>query len=843
MEKIEKSILNDLDVENYGYKGDNSVNSDLIPYACYYNKRTIITQNNELLQIIKIPSFVSNKSDANFYLLRESLNKSFVKNSTHDNLSFWFQTVRKPVDVIPKNQKYKDYTSEMIIDKWNKHYNWDKQFANEIYITVVISPPDNTVSKSFEIIKAINFSLLKKSRLKEFSEMNEILTRTVDSIMEDLSSYGVRLLSIKKIGELYYSEHLKFFSNIMNGDRNDIKLPVNELSESLLRKKIAFGKSIIQIYDKNESKYAAIISLKYGNMLLLSQLDKIIQLDQEMIITQIVSFVDPKPINDQMMEYFEIISIDEERDMADISEIGSMLPKEKCEDARICCSQILIQIRSYSKEDLNNKIDKFFTTIGKLGLVAVREEMFMPTLFWSQLPSNFNFIKRIHTIPVSNVCAYTSLFNFPTGKLTGNRWGDSMIVLRSTLNTPYFFSFHVEDNGNTVFVGPKNLKKTKYMNIFIISAMKQAKRLFYIDNTDRSKIFINSLGGFYYTITKNDREDKLCINPFLLEHNKENLEFTLNWLSYIIKIRDDGLIQMDENNTKMEQELDKLKEIITTNYDKIKKIGDVLEIAKKEKFENICNSLNKWVSDKHYGFIFNTDKTADLFKKNVIGINLNTIINNEELKIAIFDYIIHSIVSKADGEPAILAIDEGWLLFDNEYFGSQITKFLKKLYSKNIIVVMTASGADSYKTSSIKLSVRKIFPNQILLPNVKATIYQRKIFDITEEESRVLSVMRDDKGNFMLRHGSSVVISSIDFDFLNKEEQNILSSNDLHYNIMDKAKELVKNDEPSVWVPVMFELIKFYNKAKFEEKLKEREKRQIQWEEEKQNVNKNVGNN
>ena len=274
------------------------------------------------------------------------------------------------------------------------------------------------------------------------------------------------------------------------------------------------------------------------------------------------------------------------------------------------------------------------------------------------------------------------------------------------------------------------------------------------------------------------------------------------------------------------------------NYDKIKKIGDIFDIAKKEKFENVCNSLNRWVDPKHYGFIFNVEKTVDLYENNIIGINLNTIVNNEELKITIFDYIIHCIISKANGDPSILAIDEGWLLFDNHYFGNNIAKFLKELYEKNIAVVMTTSGADSYNKSSIQLSVKKIFPTQILLPNVKATIYQRKIFDITEEESRVLSVMRDDKGNFMLRHGSEIVTSSLDFNFLEEAEKNILSSNNLNCNIMEKAKEYAKSSQPSDWIPVMFAMMKFYNKMKFEEKLKEREKRQIQWEEKKQNANK-----
>lgn len=841
MEKLEKNIFDDISGNLYGENGQNFVSKDLIPYACYYNETTIITQNGELLQTIKIPSFVSNKGTANFYSLRDVLNRTFNNNAKDQNLSFWFQTIRKAVDVIPKNQVYTDYTSKTIMDKWNNHYHWDKQFANEIYITIIIAPSDNKVSKSFDFIKAINFTLLCKSKLKEFENMKQILTNTVNSILEDLKNYGAKLLKIKKVGDTFYSEHLKFFSNIINSDRSEIKLPINELSESLLRKKIAYGKNIIQVYNKTGSKYVAIVSIKYCSMIPLSQLDKLIQLDQEMIITQSVSFVDPKPINDEMLKYFETLSASNDPILVNLSDISSMLVTENPEENKIFASQILIQVKANNKEDLNKNVEKLFKVIGRLGLVAVREEMFMPTLFWSQLPANFNFVKRIHSISNENVCAYTSLFNFPTGKLTGNYWGDSMIVLKSALNTPYFFSFHNDKNANTLLIGPKILKKTKYMNLFIISAMKQAKRLFYIDNTNRSRIFINSLGGEYYSITKQESKHKLTINPFILENTQENLEFVTGWLNCIIQRRDDGLVQIDEDSTKINQEWQKLKKIIVNDFSKINKIGDVLEIAKKEKLENICNSLSKWVNPNGYGFIFNNDSTIDIFENNITGINLNTVVNNEEVKVAIFDYIIYNIIIRSNGEPAILAIDEGWLLFDNPYFGSRISTFLKLLYEKNVAVIMTTSGADSYETSSIQLSVKSIFPTQILLPNIKASIYQRKIFNISEEESRVLSVMRDDCGNFMLKHNGNVIISSIDFNFMSNEEQHILSSGNLYYNIMIKAKELINSNDPEHWIPLLFEMIKEYSKVKFEEKLKERERRQIQWEENKQKKNSNQG--
>jgi type IV secretory pathway VirB4 component len=297
------------------------------------------------------------------------------------------------------------------------------------------------------------------------------------------------------------------------------------------------------------------------------------------------------------------------------------------------------------------------------------------------------------------------------------------------------------------------------------------------------------------------------------------------------------MIQIDESSTKLSQELEKLKTLVTENIEKIAKIGDLLEMAKKEKLSNICSSLNKWVNLDEYGFIFNSSNSLDLFSSDVTGINLNAIVNNEELKTAIFDYIVYSIVEKSDGSPSILAIDEGWLLFDNPYFSPRISTLLKSLYSKNIAVIMTTSGADSYETSNIKLSVKNVFPTQILLPNIKATIYQRKIFGITEEESRVLSVMREENGTFLLKHSGNIVVSSLDFSFLTKDEIHILSSNNLYFNVMAKAKELADSDKPEEWLPIMFRLIKEYEKVKLEEKLKEREKRQIQWEEAKQKKN------
>jgi type IV secretion system protein VirB4 len=832
-EKIEKNIINDVDDPSY-MAGSNYVNPELIPYACYYDDKTILTKNGELLQTIKISSFITNSSKKSFYMLRDEINKTFVKNSKNDNLSFWFQTVRKPVDATPQEQEYTNYVSDMMIKKWNSHYKWDEQYANEIYITIILATGNNRMSKSFDFIRAINFSLLKRSKLKEFETAHKLLSTVTNNIIKDLDDYNARYLIIKKINDVYYSEHLKFFSLIINVERKKTKLPLNDLSESLVKRRVAFGKNLIQIYDKTSSIYSCIISLKYCNNIMLSQLDKIIQLNQELIITQSVSFIDKKQVNDEMMKYFEILSLEENPVVLNLSEVVTMMPSDGTDDDRICVSQILIQLRSPNKDDLNNDIKELFKVLGKIGIVAVREEMFAPTLFWSQLPANFNFVKRFQKISVDNVGNYTSLFNFPTGKLINNHWGDCIMVLKSALNTPYFFSFHNDKNGNTLFIGPKYCKKTKYMNLFIMASTKQVKKIFYIDNTNRSRVFINSMDGCYYYITTRNIKRRLLINPFKMEKNGNNINFMLEWLYKIIKRSDDGMIKMGDDKSGLEQEWNKLKNIITGNIEQINKIGDVFDIAKKEKFNNILRSLKKWVSPADYGFIFNEDDTLDLTKDDIIGINLNTIVNNEELKIAIFDYIMYNIIQNATGDPTILAIDEGWILFDNQYFAGKMLDLMKQLYSKNIALVMTVSGADSYEASNIKASVKNIFPTQVLLPSLKVTVYQKKVFNISEEEARILSVMKEENNSIMLKHNGGIVVSSIDFDFMKSEELNIFCNNNIVTNIMLKAKELINSNRAKDWLHLMFTLIQEYNRVKFEQRLKEQEKRQIQWQEAKQ---------
>ena len=74
---------------------------------------------------------------------------------------------------------------------------------------------------------------------------------------------------------------------------------------------------------------------------------------------------------------------------------------------------------------MEKNVTSLMDVLRNLGVVPVKESIFLPVLFWSQLPANFEFIKRQKVINRSELGIFASLCNFPTGRLVNNKWGDA----------------------------------------------------------------------------------------------------------------------------------------------------------------------------------------------------------------------------------------------------------------------------------------------------------------------------------------------------------------------------------------------------------------------------------
>ncbi len=807
---------------------------DFIPYACYIDKQTILTKNADLLMTFKIPSFISNNAKVELFDIRENLRSTLEEFYKNQNISIYFTTVRKKADIIPSGED-KNYLSKQVGEIWNKQNNWYNQFVNEIYITVIISldDPDNLLNPIF-FLASLTQTGVNSMYSKKIDRAHKILKKFASSFLSRMEEYNTIILSMEEEADgVIYSEHMRFFSLLINLEKAYFPITYDSISDIIRTKKMAYGSDMVEVDKNGDKKFASVITLKSFQNLTLSQIDKIIQLPMELIVTETASFVDSKFVASLYDEQKHIVSLSEDVDFAYISGLDDLVSCNTGKFTNYCIGQTSIMVINKNKNDLNLNLKQLYKSLNDVGLVGVKETVYLPTIFWSQLPGNFRYLKRFTIVPTNKLGTYVSLFNFPTGKLKYNHWGNAITIIPTALNTPYFFNFHNQYVGNTVIVGLEDTGKTTIMNFLLSRTSKISPRIFYIDTMRSSEVFINAMGGKYYKINPKVSDDEMFkMNPFMIENTPENEKFLYEFIINLVDFQDDGFIEMGKTETQLKSQYTYIPEIVKEIF-KIKPEERTLErvtsLFNKEETNLIYSKLLIWYKKQQISFIFNHTTNTQL-NNEIIGISLKTIINNQNIIIPVVSYLFNRINTLLNGEPFILAIDNAWKIVDNDYMAPIFFKMLDDFPEKNALIIVTTDGESKLSESSINDSIVKYFATEIYLANPKISTYQRRVFSLQDEESRILSLMKLEDRNFLLKCINDVVISSInlkDFEYY----KDIYSNDNVSINAMKKAKETAKSNDPEKWIPIFLKILEEYNKAVRLKKLKESELNQIKWEE------------
>ncbi len=110
---------------------------------------------------------------------------------------------------------------------------------------------------------------------------------------------------------------------------------------------------------------------------------------------------------------------------------------------------------------------------------------------------------------------------------------------------------------------------------------------------------------------------------------------------------------------------------------------------------------------------------------------------------AVLACLFHRIERSLDGSPAMIIIDEGWLVLDSPLFAGQLREWLKTLRKKNASVVFATQSLADIETSAIAPSIIESCPTRIFLPNERAMepqiarIYHR--FGLNARQIEILS--------------------------------------------------------------------------------------------------------
>jgi len=774
--------------------------ADFIPYYCHWDKETIMTKENELLQTIRVEGFSFETADDEDVDMKKMVRNSLFKSLASGNFALYFHTIRRRQSKFPAGRMPAGF-AEYVNELWRRKHHSRSSYSNDLYVTIVRKADTKGAAKLEHLSRQMLQKADRASRDEALKEAHKELAEVVSRVVTSMRDYAPHLLTVVETDVGAFSEPLEFLGALVNGGASQpVLVPTMDISHLLPTRRLYFGKRAIEMRGPTGRRYAGVVSVKeYSAATAAGILDSFLQLPFEFIISQSFLFENRQTNIEAMQRQQRKLIQAEDVAVSQVAEISEALDMTMSGHVSFGQHHLTVLCIEDNLKALEDSVSLAISELVNVGINPVREKTFMEAAYWAQLPANFEYIGRRAMINSMNLSGFASLHNYPTGRIRNNHWGDAVTVLDTSSGTPYFFNFHLRDVGHTTIIGPTGAGKTVLMNFLCAQAQKANCRMFYFDKDRGADIFVRALGGQYHII---EPGENCHFNPLQLPDTMENRTFISEWIKAMVTVN-------GEPFTADDQAL--VNQAIIGNFKLAHKDRILRNIAPFFGLEgpgSLAGRLRMWHSDGRYAGLFdNTQDGVDFTTHAVFGFEMGKVLADKNSLVPVLLYLFHQIQMSLDGTPTIIVLDEAWALIDNEFFATRIKDWLKTLRKLNAMVVFATQSVEDATGSGISDTLIQQTATQIFLPNPKATDSYKQAFMISDREYNLLKTTDPGSRFFLVKQGKDVVVARLDLSGM-EDVVRVLSGNAKTVRLLDKIIKETGSSSPDVWLPVFMERAK-----------------------------------
>jgi len=762
-----------------------------IPYQYHWDRETLMTQKNEMLQIMKLDGFSFETADDDDVDMKKLVRNSMLKSMADGTFAVWFHTIRRRQSAYPGGKQPPGFAA-YVDNLWHEKHHSKSSYINELYITVVRKADTKGAAKVHHFLKKASESGNKQARIESMRDAQKELAEAVSRLCATFRDYGARLLTTYENEHGVFSEPMEFLAKLVNcGFSQPMRFTSANMAHYLPIYRLYFGPRAIEVSGAPRKRFAGLVSIKeYSPATAAGLLDGFLQLPFEFIISQSYQFHNRSVNINRMQTRQRRMMAAEDAAVSQIAEISDALDMAMSGHVAFGPHHMTVMCFEESLPELEKVLSMAIAELVNLGMNPVREKFVMEQAYWAQLPANFDCIARGADISTMNLAGFASLHNYPTGKISGNHWGDAVTVFDTSSGTPYFFNFHNRDVGHTTIIGPTGAGKTVLLNFLCAQAQKFNCRVFFFDKDRGAEIFVRSIGGKYTVIKPGE---KCQFNPLQLPDTPENRSFIGEWLQTMVTVNDEPFTSDDQ---------ERVNEAVIGNFKLAKKDRMLRNIAPFLGVEGpgtMAGRLKMWHSDGAYSGLFdNETDIVDFSVGSSFGFEMGEVLNERVSLEPTLLYLFHRINMSLDGTPTIIILDEAWALIDNKIFAGRIRDWLKTLRKLNGMVVFATQSVEDATNSAISETLIQQTATQIFLPNPRANDQYKKAFAVTDREFNLLRTTDPGSRYFLVKQGKDVVVARIDLSGMD-DVINILSARAETVVILDEVRAEV-GDAPENWM-------------------------------------------
>lgn len=284
----------------------------------------------------------------------------------------------------------------------------------------------------------------------------------------------------------------------------------------------------------------------------------------------------------------------------------------------------------------------------------------------------------------------------------------ALMHCRTTGNAPFRLNFHVRDVGHGIVFGPTGAGKSTFLGLTVASFLRyRDMSVFAFDKGMSMYALCKAAGGQHYEVGADD--SKLAFCPLQHLETAGDRSWAMEWIDTILALN--GL----HTSPGQRNEIGNAIMSMWKNGDKT-----ITDFCTSIQDISIREALKQYTIEGSMGHLLDADQDG-------LALSRFTTFEIEELMglgekygLPVLLYLFRRIERALHGQPAVIILDEAWIMLGNPVFREKIREWLKVLRKANCAVIMATQSLTDAAGSGILDVILEATATKIFLPNIYA---------------------------------------------------------------------------------------------------------------------------
>lgn len=766
-----------------------------LPYTRHVTEHVVALSTRALMTTIRIDGVSFETADAgDLNDLHSKLNLT-LRNIADDRLAIWTHLIRRRSDEYAVGTFRSDFARNLDRAYGAKLVEADL-FRNEFFLTIVWHPGRDTSERATAF-----FTRLGRAARAGAEVDTEALKKLEDvsrDVVAALDRYRPRRLGLQQRKGLAFSEPMEFLHELVSSERIPMPLVQGPIGPTLYTNRLIFGREAVEIRGAGRSHFAGLFGLKeYPASTKPGLLNGLLSAPFELVVSQsfsCLSKADAKTVMTRKQN--QLLSAN---DPAASQIVGLADALDDLESNRFVMGDhhLSVLVKADSPKQLLGSMSRARRILADAGAVVAREDLGLEAAYWAQLPGLFKFRARSGAITSRNFAAFSPFHTHPAGQPDGNHWGPAVMTLKTASGSPFHFSFHAADLGNTFICGPSGSGKTAFLCFALAQAEKLGAQTVLFDKDRGAELFIRAVGGTYLALKSGVPTG--CAPFKSLDLTPPNLAFLGALVRKLVTVEGRPLSVSDEQ--RIDSGLLALAELPRHE----RSLSALRIFLGQRDPEGIGARLERWCAGGALGWVLDGAKDALRLDGPALGFDMTEVLDDPVVRTPLMMVLFNRVEQLLDGRRIVIAIDEFWKALGDEAFRALANDGLKTIRKKNGVMIFGTQSPRDALVSPIAHTIVEQCPTQIFFPNARgqASDYVDG-FHLTKTEFRLLREdLSTESRRFLIKQGHDAVIAELDLGGMG-DELAILSGRTATVELADRIRAEV-GDDPGAWLPLFHE--------------------------------------